>query len=114
MNGSSLASADPAVQLPGFDLHKVEEALKKNHLLFNGTQLSEAEIQQGIAEYRQFLAEHKTAGMPDRFEVPSLLVDRVWHTHMCETEQYSRDCQVYFGRMFHHRSEICNAGGDWE
>ncbi|MGW4062112.1 hypothetical protein ACWEGE_27790 [Amycolatopsis sp. NPDC004747] len=48
--------------------------------------------------------------MPDRFEVPSYLVDRVWHTHMCETRQYAEDCVAYFGRVFHHSSGRCNGG----
>lgn len=103
--------ARPAVAPPTFDLHAVEECLKVNHVLYNGTPLTEEEIQQGIREYRQFLAEHKAAGMPEFFEVPTLLVDRVWHTHMCETEQYRRDCEEYFGEMFHHRGAICNSGG---
>lgn len=97
---------------PTFDLHKVEWALKFNHVLFNGTQMSDAEIATAIRLYRHFLRDHKAAGMPERFEVPSLVVDRVWHTHMCETEQYARDCQGYFGKMLHHRGEICNSGGE--
>uniref|UniRef100_E6QWR5 Uncharacterized protein n=1 Tax=mine drainage metagenome TaxID=410659 RepID=E6QWR5_9ZZZZ len=94
-----------------FDLHKVEEALRVNHALFSGVALTSDEIQRGVQQYRQFLANHKASGMPEKFEVPSLLVDRVWHTHMCETEQYEADCRTYFGRMFHHRSEICNGNG---
>lgn len=105
-----LFATDP----PKFDMHRVEEALRVNHVLFNGTPLSESEIAVGVAEYRRFLAQHKASGMPEQFEVPSLLVDRVWHTHMCETDQYANNCREYFGRMFHHRSAICNGGGEWD
>jgi hypothetical protein len=100
--------------LPTFDLHKVEEALKVNHVLFNGTPLSLDEINTGITQYRQFLANHKAKGCPERFTVPSYLVDRVWHTHMCETDQYQNDMVNYFGKMLHHRSEICNGGAGWD
>src|SRR5260221_11523019 len=84
---------------PTFDLHKIEEALKTNHRLYNGTPMTSAEIKGAVREYRQFLADHKAAGAPDTFEVPSRMVDRVWHTHMCETEQYAQDCQAYFGKF---------------
>jgi len=96
--------------LPSFDLHKVEEALRIGHRIFEGRPLTPQEIKRGIAEYRKFLADHKAAGMPEQFSSPGHLVDRVWHTHMCETDQYRCDCQQYFGRMFHHRSEICEGG----
>ena len=102
---------EPKSSLPLFDLHRVEEALRVNHVLFNGTPMTGREIKRAIADYRLFLANHKEAGMPERFEVPSFIIDRVWHTHMCETEQYTADCLAYFGRPFHHRSEICNGGG---
>lgn len=96
------------------DLHRVAQALRVNHILFNGTPMTELEISQGITQYRQFAATHKLQGMPDRFEVPSLLVDRVWHTHMTENEQYAKDCTEFFGKIIYHRSEICNGGGEWE
>lgn len=112
MSTSSTATLDRPVALPEFDLHNVEEALKFNHALYNGTPLTAAEIEQGIQEYREFLARHKAAGMPEVFEVPSLLVDRVWHTHMAETRQYNGDTLTYFGRFFHHSANMCNSGGD--
>lgn len=101
----------PITSPPDFDMHKVEEALLENHKLYNGTPLTRAEAKAAIEEYRAFLAKHKAAGAPDRFEVPSLLVDRVWHTHICETRQYRDDCQGYFGKIIEHQSSICNGGG---
>lgn len=102
------------MKAPTFDLHKVEAALKVNHVLFQGQPLTDEEIKNHIDAYRAFLHAHKEAGAPDKFEVPSLAVDRVWHTHMCETRQYERDCLGYFGKLMHHSSEMCNGGvGDW-
>ena len=96
------------VALPDFDLHAVEEALLVNHRLYEGCALTREEAIIAVQQYREFLHAHKVAGMPDQFEVPSLLIDRVWHTHMCETRQYAADCQAYFGKFFHHASGICN------
>ena len=100
------------VLLPDFDLHKVEESLMVNHRVFNGNQLTREEMRKAVEDYRRFLRDHKAAGMPARFQVPSLAIDRVWHTHMCETEQYINDCMAYFGQMFHHASLICDGGLD--
>ena|SRR3990167_1919736 len=98
--------------LPNFDLHSVEQNLKTNHQLYDGVPLTEQELARGLREYREFLSRHKAAGMPVPFEKPSFLVDRVWHAHMVETEQYARDCKAYFGQMFHHRGEMCSSGGE--
>lgn len=105
-----------SVPLPMFDQHVLEEALLINHRQFNGIPLSHQEVLDAIQEYRKFWQAHKLAGAPDIFEVPSLLIDRVWHTHICETEQYAQDCQAYFGKFFHHASRLCDGGaenGDW-
>jgi hypothetical protein len=103
------------VELPKFDMHRVSQALRVNHRLYDGARpLNEDEIEQGLAEYRVFLQHHKAIGAPEQFEVPSYLVDRVWHAHMCETKQYRADCISYFGKIVEHRSEICNGGGEWE
>ena len=109
---SPVGARATTVELPAFDMHRVEEALRVNHVLFNGTPLSADEIKEGVAQYREFLRNHKASGAPELFEVPSYLVDRVWHTHMCETEQYRDDCSAYFGKILEHRSDICNGGGD--
>src|SRR5437868_6932139 len=88
--------ASSHIDPPVFDLHKVEESLLVNHRVFEGRPLSRTEMREAVEQYRQFLQNHKIAGMPDKFRVPSLIIDRVWHTHMCETEQYVRDCMQYF------------------
>jgi len=102
----------PKGKLPSFDMHKVEAALKVNHKLYEGKPLDDNQIRSAISQYLLFLARHKAAGAPEKFEVPSYLVDRVWHTHMCETEQYREDCVMFFGKILHHRSEVCNGGVD--
>jgi len=96
------------MRLPTFDLHAVEAALRMNHVLYEGKPLTEQQITTAVQEYRLFLAQHRATGMPKQFAVPSYVVDRVWHTHMCETEQYAADCQSYFGAMFHHSAQTCN------
>lgn len=97
----------PMVTRPTFDLHAIENALRGNHVLFGGTPLNELEITLSVQAYREFLYQHKLVGMPEQFEVPSLQVDRVWHTHMVETRQYAADCDEYFGRMLHHSDSTC-------
>jgi len=100
------------VDVPMFDLHNIEEGLKVSHVLYNGTPLTEEEVAASVHLYRLFLAKHKADGMPKEFSIPSRVVDRAWHTHMCETEQYANDCQQYFGQIFHHRSGLCDAHPD--
>ncbi len=98
----------PQTTAPTFDMHRVEASLLTNHKLFNGIALSEQEVADGVAQYLAFLQRHKEAGMPTDFEKPSQIVDRVWHTHMCETRQYASDCNSYFGQMFHHSNDTCD------
>lgn len=98
------------VPLPTFDLHRVEEALRLCHHIFGGKPMTQVEINEAVNAYRHFLHDHKVAGMPEQFTVPTLMVDRVWHVHMCETEQYAADCNTYFGKMLNHASHICEGG----
>jgi len=102
--------------LPTFEQHFIEEALLINHRQFDGVPLTREEARKAIDEYRKFWQAHKFAGAPDDFAVPGLLIDRVWHTHICETKQYAYDCQQYFGKFFHHSSRLCDGGAvpcDW-
>lgn len=111
-DGICIPQKSVKINLPKFDMHKVEESLKINHKVFEGRPLSDHEIKEGVQMYLQFLKNHKIMGSPERFEVPIKLIDRVWHTHMCETEQYRKDCIKYFGKIIEHRSEICDGGLD--
>lgn len=100
------------IALPDFDMHKVEESLKINHRVFGGQPMEGQRLQKAMSDYLVFLRDHKASGSPERFVVPSLDIDRVWHTHMCETKQYRDDCMKYFGKIVEHRSEICDGGLD--
>jgi hypothetical protein len=53
-----------------------------------------------IALYVMFLAlKHQH---PDLEIVPSQEIDRVWHTHILDTQKYTQDCQQVFGGVLHH------------
>lgn len=93
--------------LPDFDLHRVEEGLAVSHIVWGCRPMTQAEIEKAVQEYRDWLRAHKEAGMPKDFDVPSIAVDRVWHTHMCETQQYTDDCMSYFGEILHHSTATC-------
>lgn len=96
------------IPLPEINTHPIEEALKVNHRLFGGKPLKEGTIKRAIEKYKEFWRAHKMVGAPDLFEFPGRLVDRVWHTHMCETKQYAKETQAYFGQMFHHSAATCD------
>ncbi len=98
---------DSTISLPAFDLHNVEEAMLVNHRVYEGSPMSREKVIKAVRQYREFLRDHKVAGMPEIPEVPSRLVDRVWHTHICETRQYADDCHEYFGQPFHHSLGTC-------
>ena len=51
-------------------------------------------------EYRRFLA--LTRAYPERAVVPSGPVDKFWHNHILDTQQYGPDCQAVFGYFLHH------------
>lgn len=97
--------------LPDFDLHEVEEALMASHTIFGGDPMTMEGVKEAMCQYRQFLRSHKIAGMPEVANVPSRLIDRVWHTHMCETKQYAQNCQEYFGQFIHHSFGTCEGWG---
>lgn len=100
--------ASMEVSLPTFDMHNVEAALRQNHKLFSGTPITEEQIASSVEDYKKFLQNHKERGTPDDFLVPPPHIDRVWHTHMCETRQYAEDCMAYFGKILHHSAGLCD------
>lgn len=53
-----------------------------------------------IARYLMFLA--FKALHPDLEIVPSEDIDRVWHTHILDTQKYAANCQQVFGKFLHH------------
>jgi len=99
-----------SIGLPDFDLHMVERALKDGHL-YGCRQLTDDEVREGVAGYREFMREMKANGMPKEFPFPGSLVDRVWHTHIAESVQYREDCVRYFGKVLEHSFGICDGSG---
>jgi hypothetical protein len=55
---------------------------------------------EAIEGYRRFLL--LSYLYPDRKIVPDRIVDRVWHTHILDTEKYRADCQEVFGKFIDH------------
>lgn len=57
-----------------------------------------------VGKYRNFLKMIST-GMTC---VPTKDVDEVWHTHILDTEEYTKDCQRCFGYYVHHRPYLAD------
>ena len=53
-----------------------------------------------IADYLKFLTLRHL--YPALEIVPSEEIDRVWHTHILDTQKYAVDCQQVFGSFLHH------------
>jgi len=57
------------------------------------------------AEYRQFL--FIAATHPEEVIVPwTQHLDDFWHEHILDTTKYEKDCQLIFGKMFHHNPHL--------
>ena len=39
---------------------------------------------------------------PTKTIVPSKDIDTFWHTHILDTKKYTTDCEILFGKYFHH------------
>lgn len=58
------------------------------------------QTENAIARYLMFLALKHLH--PDLEIVPNDEIDRVWHTHILDTQRYAADCQEIFGSFLHH------------
>lgn len=58
------------------------------------------QTEKAIARYLMFLALKHLH--PDVEIVPNDEIDRVWHTHILDTQKYAADCQQIFGSFLHH------------
>jgi len=60
----------------------------------------EAEI--AISNYKKFL--YILVKYHKDFDtiLPTLEIDEIWHNHILDTEKYINDCDVLFGRYYHH------------
>jgi hypothetical protein len=71
-------------------------------------------------EYSRFLA--LTRAYPELAIVPSGPVDKFWHSHILDTQQYGPDCHRVFGYFLHHfpyfgmrgAADSANLAGSWE
>ena len=34
--------------------------------------------------------------------VPNRMIDEFWHMHIMDTQKYQQDCEIIFGKYFHH------------
>ena len=103
------SSVSTNVPLPVFDTHVLKRVLRLESDLHDPQPLTDDEIDGDVDEYRGFLGQHKLAGEGTNI-LPSVRVDRVWHIHILQTEQYAQVCGDYLGYFLHHASMICGAG----
>ncbi len=57
-------------------------------------------IDAAIADYKRYMAITKALGGYQL--VPNGEIDRIWHEHILDTRQYSKDCLELFGGFLHH------------
>ena len=65
-------------------------------------QWSAIEIEVGIQYYKNFLFLNKKHIENYPVIPPSLETDEIWHHHILDTRQYTKDCDNIFGYYFHH------------
>ncbi|GAB7528145.1 hypothetical protein PS3A_05520 [Pseudomonas sp. 3A(2025)] len=83
------------------DLSMIHEKLcSGGKLLCRKWSAVESEI--AINYYKNFLFLNKKYLKIYPVIPPSLEVDEVWHQHILDTLQYSKDCNEIFGHYFHH------------
>ncbi len=51
-------------------------------------------------QYKRFLTLNKL--YPKSAIVPDKVIDAFWHYHILDTRKYHTDCEVIFGKYFHH------------
>lgn len=96
-------------ELIEFDDHVLRFVLADGSDLFGKDPLGEKVIEASLRRYKIFLLQRKRD--PESRLVPPLDVDRVWHAHILQTEQYRQDCHRYLGWFLNHASRMCNGGG---
>ena len=103
-----MAKNQSLVPLPIFDTHVLERVLKLESEFHDPSPLTDDQVKSDIREYLDFLRWHKMH--PGKSYLPPVRVDRVWHIHIIQTEDYVRVCQEYLGKFLHHASMICGVG----
>ena len=99
MVSSSLTvnDAEEEFQIPGDTL---SARLRREH------GWSEEFTDAALEGYRQFM---KLKILQEDWDAdklsPSLIIDRVWHSHILDTKSYARACNAYAGHMIHHNPD---------
>ena len=73
---------------------------------------SEIQVENAVREYKKMLV--MVQMYPTAPVVPSKPVDMVWHAHILDTQNYTRDCLRMFGQYLHHAPSFGNAPEDKE
>lgn len=58
------------------------------------------QAERAVSLYRDFLA--TIAAHPAATVVPTKLIDKAWHAHMCRPKKYHQDCMLAFGEIIDH------------
>lgn len=98
------------VPLPEFDTHVLKRVLRLESDANDAIPLTDDQIDRDVIEYLEFLRDRKIRA--DVHVVPPVRVDRVWHIHIIQTQNYREVCEMYLGYFLEHASMICGAGGD--
>ncbi len=107
-DGINARAISQQVSLPEFDTHVLKRVLREESNLHDPRPLTDAQIDADVDAYLEFLRERKLNHGVNI--VPVVQVDRVWHIHIIQTEQYAQVCNDYFGYFLHHASFICGMG----
>jgi hypothetical protein len=67
-------------------------------LMYSGW--SREQTVKAITKYMMFMC--LIHSYPNVALVPTQEIDKIWHTHILDTEKYAADCQMLFGHFIHH------------
>lgn len=106
MKGETAPIATPSLEdavhhINNMDLDLiVKKITSPDPLLCRQWSKTEAEI--AIQYYKNFLFLNKKYLSSHPVIPPLLEVDEIWHHHILDTRQYTKDCMGIFGYYFHH------------
>lgn len=79
-------------------IHSLDLSIITSDLIRSG--MGEAQAGHAVSLYRDFLA--TIAAHPTTTIVPTKLIDKAWHAHMCRPKKYHQDCMEAFGEIIDH------------
>jgi len=86
---------DPIIANLDLEMVKMKLMDTEEGLGWTAEQCNLAEI-----EYKRFLQLNKK--FPENSIVPHKTMDLMWHQHILDTRAYHNDCDIVFGKYFHH------------